>query len=74
MAECIQCHQALVESYGAVVELVQSGEVIRKASLLRSAPRGALASGRGLRRSACEKHTATTRTSALQLAWKSSTK
>ena len=33
MAECIQCHLALVESCGAVVEVVQRGEVIRKASL-----------------------------------------
>ena len=34
MAECNQCHRSLVEPHSAVVELVQSGEVIRKASLL----------------------------------------
>ena len=34
MTECSQCHQSLVLPYGAVVELVQKGEVIRKASLL----------------------------------------
>ena len=33
MAECNHCHQAVVESYSAVVELVQNGEVTRKASL-----------------------------------------
>ena len=30
---CNHCHQSLVESYDAVVELVQNGEAIRKASL-----------------------------------------
>ena len=33
MTECNHCHQSLVESYDAVVELVQNGEAIRKASL-----------------------------------------
>jgi len=34
MTECNHCHQSLVQPYSAVVELVQNGEVIRKASLL----------------------------------------
>jgi len=32
-AECSRCRQVLVESYGAVIDLIQNGEVIRKASL-----------------------------------------
>jgi len=34
MAECTHCHQPLVVPYGAVVELLQTTEVIRTASRL----------------------------------------